>query len=849
MTSTTKPVRPELANFEVFVDTCLRLAARDGRQLPPELADRRRWDRAYRNLVLLTAEHSNWPGPADRDRQRPVDPGTRRSAVTWPLRIGSIPPRADGFQDRTVADVLDYKARQGQAVVLTQVVSGLGGVGKTQLAAAFAKRLWSTGELDLLVWISAVSRDSVVTGYAQAADMVLGSHDDNKDPNLAATRFLAWLDMTDKRWLVVLDDLRDGTVAQGLWPPDRPVGRTVVTTRRRDASLLTGRSLIDVGVFTSQEATDYIAGKLPTRLADDVEGVAADLGSLPLALGHAAAYMIDQDISCLSYRQRFADQRRRLASLFPDEGAIFEGPAATVATTWALSIVAANGCEPVGLAQPLIELAAVLNPNGIPEELFTSDAPHAHISATARPAVCQDPVQVSAADIRDGLRCLHRFNLVTHDAELLRVHALVQRAVRDDLSEQRLLAIVRSAADGLLQIWPDIDRNAERIRLLRANATALHAGQPEALWTPGGAHRLLLRTARSLGEGEAPLLADAVRYTQELHEQAVRYLGAEHCDTLGIRNQLAHWLGDSGSIADAVSSLEELVADTAQLLGPDHPSTLDARGNLGYERGQAGDPLGAVAELTGVCADQARALGFDHPTTMQNRNNLAFWQGKAGDSASAIAILQRLLPDVLRIFGPDHPDTLDVRGNLAFWRGDAGDPVGAAQELATVLKDMTRILGPDHRDVSVIQHNLAHWRGQAGDTAGAMQVLTEVYRYRLRVFGPDHRDTLVTRFELARLSAKRGDPTGAATELEKVLLDQQRVFGADHPITMSIRHDLACLRGDLGNPSAAITALEKVLADRRRVLGADHPETIKTLEKLHYWQTPPNTTPPRNSIS
>ncbi|MGH3871937.1 MAG: NB-ARC domain-containing protein [Pseudonocardiaceae bacterium] len=323
MTSTTKPVRPELANFEVFVDTCLRLAAKDGRQLPPELADLRRWDRAYRNLVLLTAEHSKWPGPADRDRRRSGDPGTRRSAVTWPLRLGSIPPRADGFQDRTVADVLDYKARQGQAVVLTQVVSGLGGVGKTQLAAAFAKRLWSTGELDLLVWISAVSRDSVVTGYAQAADLILGSHADNKDPNLAATRFLAWLDMTDKRWLVVLDDLRDGTVAQGLWPPDRPVGRTVMTTRRRDASLLTGRSLIDVGVFTSQEATDYIAGKLPMRLADDVEGVAADLGSLPLALGHAAAYMIDQDISCLSYRQRFADQRRRLASLFPDEGAIF----------------------------------------------------------------------------------------------------------------------------------------------------------------------------------------------------------------------------------------------------------------------------------------------------------------------------------------------------------------------------------------------------------------------------------------------------------------------------------------------------------------------------------------------
>jgi len=40
--------------------------------------------------------------------------------------------------------------------------------GKTQLAVAFAESLWQSRELDLLVWIQATSRASVLSGYAAA---------------------------------------------------------------------------------------------------------------------------------------------------------------------------------------------------------------------------------------------------------------------------------------------------------------------------------------------------------------------------------------------------------------------------------------------------------------------------------------------------------------------------------------------------------------------------------------------------------------------------------------------------------------------------------------------------------
>jgi hypothetical protein len=72
----------------------------------------------------------------------------------------------------------------------------------------------------------------------------------------------------------VLDDLADPAEVRGLWPPTSLNGRTVVTTRHRDADLLAGRDLVEAGVFTETETVTYVTRKLAPRpdLADDVRG-------------------------------------------------------------------------------------------------------------------------------------------------------------------------------------------------------------------------------------------------------------------------------------------------------------------------------------------------------------------------------------------------------------------------------------------------------------------------------------------------------------------------------------------------------------------------------------------------
>ena len=69
--------------------------------------------------------------------------------------------------------------------------------GKTQLAAAFAESLWQSRELDLLVWIQATSRASVLSGYAAATAAATGRDQASSCESVAA-QFLSWLGETSR---------------------------------------------------------------------------------------------------------------------------------------------------------------------------------------------------------------------------------------------------------------------------------------------------------------------------------------------------------------------------------------------------------------------------------------------------------------------------------------------------------------------------------------------------------------------------------------------------------------------------------------------------------------------------
>jgi hypothetical protein len=207
------------------------------------------------------------------------------------------------------------------------VLSGGGGVGKSQLAASYAIEAVRDG-VDLVVWVDASAPNGLVTAFAQAAGRVQAPDTTGRPGDLEedARAFLGWAATTDRSWLVVLDDITDPDHAAVWWPVSHTgTGWVLSTTRRRDAVLSGGgRRIIDVDVYTPDEAITYLTQRLTDAgkahlLDDQALALAQALGHLPLALSHATAYMITQRVGCAAYLDLYTASTEQLDKLFPGD--------------------------------------------------------------------------------------------------------------------------------------------------------------------------------------------------------------------------------------------------------------------------------------------------------------------------------------------------------------------------------------------------------------------------------------------------------------------------------------------------------------------------------------------------
>ncbi|MEU4594827.1 tetratricopeptide repeat protein [Micromonospora aurantiaca (nom. illeg.)] len=763
----------------------------------------------------------------------------------WPVVVGQPPALASAFQPREDLREKILNTRScGDDVVLphqardhdgnARVLAGGGGVGKSQLAAWFAWDAINGRATDLVVWVNAASPDQVVTTYARAAAKAGVPGADGADPTADATALLEWLNSTERTWLFVLDNITDPALLGCWWPPPRPTGWTLATTRLQDATLFSsGRRKTDVGVYSPSESlmylTDRLAGVGCAHLLDDqAPNLAAAVGHLPLALSHAAAYMIAQEEGCANYLARYKSGGEGLPDLMP-ASADPDAYGRPVAVTLLLALDAADGSAPVGLARPALALAAMADPAGHPDALWSTLAVTEYLSTHGR-GDTGEPVTTDEA--WKAMRLLHRYGLLIHTptdtTRAVRIHALTARATRETTIDS--VSVAHATADALLQLWPDADHaTTDLINALRANTNTLADIAGDLLWQPHG-HPLLSRAGISLLR--AGLHTPAVAYWKHMTEQAVRLLGHEHPNTLTARANLAASFGQAGRITEAITIEERVATDSARLLGREHPDTLAAHANLATSYRRAGRTTEAIILIKRVVADYVQLLGDEHPHTLSARANLAASYGQAGRTTEAITIEERVAIDSARLLGDEHPDTLGARANLAVSYRRAGRTAEAIDLLTKVVDDFVGLLGDEHPDTLAARANLASSYRQAGRTAEAITIEEKVTAGRTRLLGEEHPDTLAARTNLAVSYRRAGRTAEAIDLLTKVVDDFVRLLGEEHPSTLIARTNLAVSYRRAGHTAEAIDLLTKVVDDFVRLLGEEHPSTLTARANL-----------------
>jgi hypothetical protein len=356
----------------------------------------------FQDLVgVVDAEERKRRIIAAAKRRSTASPSLPRPFIGVPPRIASFTGRA-GELDRLDAILMkDKPAAVTQGSVGRVAVQGMGGVGKTSLAIEYAHCF--RGLYAGVCWCPAEMRTGLLSALATLAVTLGAATPEEANVENAAKAALRRLAAQRATWLLVYDNVPAPDHISDLLPSAG--ARVLITSRFSDWSEVADEIAVDV--LPPEQAVALLESRAGRSDPEGAKALADALGSLPLALDHAAAY-------CKRTQMKFGDYAKRASTLIEaaPRGA---GYPRSVSVTFKLAIIEAVAqCQS---AEALMAYVARCAPERIPITLV------------------EGAVEDDEADCRKALAALAAVSLLKHDpfedgTPAVTVHRLVQTVAR-----------------------------------------------------------------------------------------------------------------------------------------------------------------------------------------------------------------------------------------------------------------------------------------------------------------------------------------------------------------------------------------------------------------------------------
>lgn len=646
-------------------------------------------------------------------------------AESAPAVVGDVPREPKAFQPRPgLRERIEEIFADGAAAVVCSL-AGARGVGKTHLAAAYARARIDEGVP--VAWLNAETPEQLRGGLdVLARELGLWAEGDNQ--GAVARKVKAWLGERREPYLVVFDNAVDPDVIAPLLPAHGHA-RVLITTN--DHAFERVADLVSVDRFSVKEALAYLRERVGPGDASGARRLIEELDRVPLALSVAAASLVGPP------RQTYDDYLLRLRGTPIDE--LLARPAGEPYPRGIAQAILLSVGEVDAAGVRLLGELSVLSPSGVGRELLGADQ------------------EETLAEL--GTKSLITFS---RDGSTVIVHRLVQRVMRERAVREANLVDLVHGATRYLTLVGEIPREDTWRRLPLILAVADHSHdlwkhlEPRLADVSRDTAEAVLSVRHAVGY-HLNELTDGGR-AAPIHEEVVAasmgVLGADHPSTLSARHSLALAYRSAGRVAEAVEVLERLVADNERLLGLDDPRTISARHSLALAYRSTRRAPEAVGLLERVVADRRRVLGADDPSTLSARHSLAVAYRSVGRTAEAVELLEQVVADRRRVLGTDHLSTLAARHGLAVAYASAGKQDAALTLFTRVLGERERVLGADHPDTLNSRYSLGQIHESQGRRAEALEHYERVLAGREAVLGAEHPETRRTRSKIRRLTTQ-----------------------------------------------------------------------------------------------
>ncbi|KAJ5494646.1 TPR repeat protein [Penicillium fimorum] len=429
-------------------------------------------------------------------------------------------------------------------------LSGLGGIGKTQVALQFAYYVKEECPEFSIFWVQALSMEAFEQSCREIA-RTLGIHQEGNKEDVKKL-IQKWLCTKNAgKWLLIVDNVDDLDLLHGAnqaesllaFLPETDDGLTIFTTRHGGvAQHLSGSDVVEIGKMRRQETVNLLEKSLVRKTLSHnneiVMNLLAELEYRPLAITQAAAY-ININKSCISEYLRL---------LKSTEHGLWRQDTLPKFEKCSREDMDDNILERDTLAADILTFISCIEWRAIPCSILPAGQPKAKVARAI------------------GTLCSYSFLERRGDGSMLDMHRLVHLETRMWVNKNGREAETRMAAlKHLSKVFPSDDYTNREIWRAYLPHVAYIEKDKQCQGTKEESD-LRVRVGRCLYIDGRMKEASCGWKDRNLAEDDAERLSSQHA--------LAQAYQSNGQVKEAVQLLERVVAIRAEVLAEDHPNRL-----------------------------------------------------------------------------------------------------------------------------------------------------------------------------------------------------------------------------------------------------------------------------------
>lgn len=720
-------------------------------------------------------------------------------------------PNFTGRKD--VLDSIHTEFSAAQNRVPVHAIRGMGGIGKTQTAIHYSYEFRK--EYDLVYWIRSETDASLTADY-EALTQALQLPVKIKAEQLVYVNIVNnWLENTDKKWLLVFDNVDSQEKIEKLLPR-KGNGHILITSQSPNWKELGDDSQIKP--FTNEEAREFINRRLRKNELEHVDKLTELMGGLPLALEQASAYMSAHGTPIGIYIKLFEEQQEELWKRQP----LPKDYRFTIMTTWEMAFRQIQESHPA--AKQLLNLFAFLGPDDIPLSIIKTYSEY--FPDELKKAV-RNPIE-----LEENLSAIYSYSLVERNGEFISFHRLVQDVIRTQLPKEVATKWVSIAVQIMKMAFPyeeyDMKTWSNCAQLLPHAIVTANYAEKYSTGLADAAEIYQKAGGYLLGQADYQRASEAIDRAINIWQEV---LGAKNLNLAISLDYLGEIKWGQADYAEALKLDNQALQIFQQ---GDYLGTQQAA-RIMMNLGRIFRSLGEFNKAKNYCEQALVAynttLTANHPETARCLNILGMLFYDQGEFEKAKEYNEQALDMCRSVLKDNHPDVARYLSDLGTCYYDQGDFESARKYSEEAIFIYRNVFGDKHPHTAIVLGNLAGLLQEQANYESARKYYEQVCTILITVFGENH-PTVATSFNnLGALFIKQSKYVEARGYLEKSLLIIEKVYGKEH-------HDLILPLTSLANVMfhLRLFPLARQYAERATKICSEAKENYKECDEIKVLQ-------------